>query len=175
MIGGIEAVSEAARRVCWARASCALRRSTPTIHRYAHHDLRLLLVLRAWCSTIHRPRGRTSILRTGDVLERLDSSNACSACCSMPCRASIFPSLAYRPAWDVVVLTLSMLGLALSVTAVVIAWVWAQRLRGTSRWRGWLCEGGTAMDPPPWPTRLYGARMMSAFCAIMIEYHVEHV
>jgi hypothetical protein len=38
-----------------------------------------------------------------------------------------FPGLlAYRPAWDIVVLTLSMLGMVLSVTTVVIAWFWAR-------------------------------------------------
>jgi hypothetical protein len=31
----------------------------------------------------------------------------------------------------VVVMTLSMLGMALSVTAVVIAWLWTRRSRGT--------------------------------------------
>ena len=41
---------------------------------------------------------------------------------SMPCIASISLVTAHRPAWDLVVITLCGLGLALSVTAVAIAW-----------------------------------------------------
>ena len=70
---------------------------------------------------------------TGDVLERLDASRRAQRILFNALHSLDFPMLlAYRPAWEVVVLTLSMLGLALSVTAVVIAWVWARPRRGTS-------------------------------------------
>ena len=133
MIGGIEAVSEAARRLLpGARLVRAEMLSAYDFYWYAHHDPRPLPVLRV---VFDDPQATWVHLdpATGDVLERLDASRRAQRILFNALHSLDFPMLlAYRPAWDVVVLTLSMLGLALSVTAVVIAWVWARPRRGTS-------------------------------------------
>ena len=133
MIGGIEAVSEAARRLLpGARVVRAEVLHTYDFYWYAHHDPRPLPVLRV---VFDDPQATWLHLdpATGDVLERLDASRRAQRRLFNALHSFDFPVLlAYRPAWDVVVLTLSALGLALSVTAVVMAWLWAQRGRGTS-------------------------------------------
>ena len=63
------------------------------------------------------------------LIERLDASRRWQRILFNALHSFDFPVLlTYRPAWDVVVVALSMLGIALSVTAVVIAWLWGRRL-----------------------------------------------
>jgi hypothetical protein len=65
---------------------------------------------------------------TGDVLERLDASRRAQRIVFNALHSLDFPILlAHRPAWDAVVVALSALGMALSVTAVVVAWRWVRR------------------------------------------------
>ena len=65
------------------------------------------------------------------LLERLDASRRLQRILFNALHSLDFPLLlAHRPAWDFVVVALSILGLALSVTAVVMAWNWLWRLGG---------------------------------------------
>ena len=70
----------------------------------------------------------------GDVLELLDTSRRWYRILFNALHSLDFPLLlAYRPAWDLVVITLCGLGLTLSVTAVAIAW---RRLRAIGSSQG---------------------------------------
>jgi hypothetical protein len=98
---------------------------------YAHHNPRLLPVLRVIFDDPHRTWFHIDPA-TGDVLERLDASRRWQRVLFNALHSLDFPMLlAHRPVWDFVVIALSMLGLTLSVTAVGVAWLWAKRLRGT--------------------------------------------
>jgi hypothetical protein len=89
---------------------------------YAHHTPRPLPVLRL---RFDDPQATWLHIdpTTGDVLELLDTSRRWYRILFNALHSLDFPLLlAYRPAWDLVVMTLCGLGLALSVTAVTIAW-----------------------------------------------------
>jgi len=131
-IGGTAAVANAARRLLpHARLVRADVLQTYDFYWYAHHNPRPLPVLRVIFDDPHTTWFHVDPA-TGDVLERMDASRRWQRILFNALHSLDFPVLlAHPPAWDLVVVALSMLGLALSVTAVVIAWVWAQRLRGT--------------------------------------------
>jgi hypothetical protein len=68
---------------------------------------------------------------TGDVLERLDASRRWQRILFNTLHSLDFPVLlAHRPAWDLLLVVLSLLGFALSITAVV-AWNWLRRVGGS--------------------------------------------
>lgn len=95
---------------------------------YAHHHPQPLPVLRV---IFDDPQATWFHIDpvTGDVLERLDASRRLQRILFNALHSFDFPILlAYRPAWDLVVIVLSAIGLALSLTGVVVAW---DRLR---RW-----------------------------------------
>ena len=130
-IGGTEAVTNAARRLLPdARHMRVKVLQAYDFYWYAHHDPRLLPVLRVTFDDPHRTWFHIDPT-TGDVLERLDTSRRVQRILFNALHSFDFPMLlAYRPAWDFVVIALSLLGLALSVTAVVVACSWVRRLWG---------------------------------------------
>jgi PepSY-associated transmembrane protein len=93
---------------------------------YAHHQQRALPVLRAGFDDeaqtwFHIDPG------TGEILGRTDSSRRTYRWLFNALHSFDFPLLLrYRPAWDAAVWLLSLLGLMISVTGVVIGW---RRLR----------------------------------------------
>ena len=105
---------------------------------YAHHTPRPLPVLRL---RFNDPQATWLHIdpTTGDILELLDMSRRWYRILFNALHSLDFPLLlAYRPVWDLVVITLCGLGLTLSVTAVAIAW---RRLQSTGRnemGRRWL-------------------------------------
>lgn len=131
-IGGTAALSNAARRLLpHARLVRADMLHTYDFYWYAHHSPRPLPVLRVIFNDPHTTWFHIDPA-TGDVLERMDASRRWQRILFNGLHSLDFPVLlAHRPAWDLMVVALAMLGLALSVTAVVIAWLWAQRLRRT--------------------------------------------
>jgi hypothetical protein len=132
VIGDTEAMTRAAKRLLPdARLVRAEVLHAYDFYWYAHHDPRPLPVLRV---AFDDPPATWFHIdpATGDVLERLDASRRTQRFRFNALLSLDFPVLlAYRPVWDLVVLTLSMLGMALSVTAVVIAWLWTRSVRGT--------------------------------------------
>jgi hypothetical protein len=89
---------------------------------YAHHTPRPLPVLRLRFDDAHATWLHIDPT-TGDVLELLDTSRRGYRILFNALHSFDFPwLLAYRPAWDLLVLPLCLLGLALSLTAVVLAW-----------------------------------------------------
>jgi hypothetical protein len=97
---------------------------------YAHHTPRPLPVLRL---IFDDPQATWLHIdpTTGDVLELLDTSRRWYRILFNALHSLDFPwLLTHRPAWDIVVITLCGLGLALSITAVAIAW---RRLQAIGR------------------------------------------
>ena len=127
MIGGTAAVTKAAHRLLpEARMVHTEVLQSYDFYWYEHHDPRPLPVLRV---VFDDPQARWfhPDPASGDVLEHLDASRRVQRILFNALHSLNSPVLlAYRPAWDIVVLALSMLGMALSVTAVVIAWFWVR-------------------------------------------------
>ena len=99
---------------------------------YAHHTSRPLPVLRLRFAD---PSATWLHIdpTTGEVLELLDTSRRWYRILFNALHSLDFPwLLAYRPAWDLLVLPLCLLGLALSTTAVVLAWRRLQSARRSS-------------------------------------------
>jgi hypothetical protein len=89
---------------------------------YAHHNARVLPVLRAGFDDIAQSWFHLDPV-TGDVLGRSDTSRRSYRWLFNALHSFDFPLLlTYRPAWDVVVWLLSLLGLTISVSGVVIGW-----------------------------------------------------
>ncbi|MEH2481478.1 putative iron-regulated membrane protein [Nitrobacteraceae bacterium AZCC 2146] len=94
---------------------------------YAHHQQRILPVLRAGFddeaqSWFHLDPN------TGEILGRSDSSRRNYRWLFNALHSFDFPVLlAYRPAWDIVVWLLSLLGMTISVSGVVIGWRYLKR------------------------------------------------
>jgi hypothetical protein len=117
----------------------AARRLLPTAHLrqvetlqaydfywYAHHIPRLLPI---WRFIFDDPQRTWFHIdpATGEVLEQMDASRRLNRILFNALHSLDFPwLLAARPVWDGLVIVLCVLGLSLSVTAVVIAW---RRLR----------------------------------------------
>jgi hypothetical protein len=127
-IGGAEAVATAARRLLPdARPVRVAVLEAYDLYWYAHHDPRPLPVVRVMFDDPHATWFHIDPV-TGDVLERLDGSRRAQRILFNALHSLDFPVLlAHRPAWDVVVVALSVLGMELSLTAVAVAWSWVWR------------------------------------------------
>jgi uncharacterized iron-regulated membrane protein len=89
---------------------------------YAHHHDRELPVLRAAFDDEAKTWFHISPI-TGDILGRIDNSRRSYRWIFNALHSFDFPLLlAYRPAWDIVVWLLSLLGMTISVSGVVIGW-----------------------------------------------------
>lgn len=122
-IGGTEAIVHAARRLLpEARLRRVVALHAYDFYWYTHHDPRPLPVLRLTFDDPHATWFHVDPA-TGEVLERMDASRRWQRILFNALHSLDFPVLlAYRPVWNLVVTALCGLGLALSVTAVVIAW-----------------------------------------------------
>lgn len=134
-IGGTDAVVQVARRLLPdAQLVHAEMLQAYDFYWYAHHTPRLLPMLRVRFRVRFDDQHATWFHIdpvTGDVLERLDSTRRLQRIVFNALHSLDFPVLlAHRPVWDVLAVTLCSLGLALSITAVVIAWRWLRRLPG---------------------------------------------
>ena len=122
-IGGPEVVAHAAQRLLPdVQVAQVAVLDAYDFYWYAHHAPRPLPVLRL---RFDDPQATWLHIdpTTGDVLELLDTSRRWYRILFNALHSLDFPwLLAYRPAWDLLVILLCVLGLALSVTAVVIAW-----------------------------------------------------
>lgn len=95
---------------------------------YAHHQERELPVLRARFDDATESWFHISPI-TGDVLGRLDASRRSYRWVYSALHSFDWPLLlAYRPAWDIVVIALSLLGIIISVSGVVVGWRYLGRL-----------------------------------------------
>jgi hypothetical protein len=128
VIADLEAFTEVAQRLL---PDAHLTRTqvlhTYDFYWYAHHSPRLLPVLRL---IFNDPQATWFHIDpvTGEVLERLDASRRLQRILFNALHSLDFPMLlAHRPAWDLTVIALSAVGLALSLTGLVVAW---ERLRG---------------------------------------------
>ena len=89
---------------------------------YAHHDTRPLPVLRVGFDDDAHSWFHIDPV-TGDILGRSDVSRRSYRWLFHALHRFDFPwLLAYRPAWDIVVWLLSLLGMTISVSGVVIGW-----------------------------------------------------
>ena len=133
-VGGADAITQAARRLLPdARLTRSAVLDVDDFYWYTHHKQRPLPVLRV---TFDDPQATWFHidLTTGAVLERMDASRRWYRILFNALHSLDFPVLlAYRPAWDLVIISLCRLGLVLSVTAVVLAW---RRLRTVWRRSG---------------------------------------
>lgn len=94
---------------------------------YAHHDTRVLPVLRAGFDDDLQSWFHIDPV-TGDILNRSDISRRSYRWLFNALHQFDFPwLLAYRPAWDIVVWLLSLLGMTISVSGVVIGWRYLKR------------------------------------------------
>jgi len=94
---------------------------------YAHHDERELPVLRAVFDDEARTWFHVSPI-TGDIVGRIDESRRTYRWLFNALHSLDFQLLVmYRPAWDIVVLLLSVLGTIISVSGVVIGWRYLRR------------------------------------------------
>lgn len=130
-IGDPAAVADAARRLLPdARLVRVDTLRAYDFYWYAHHTPRPLPVLRV---TFDDPQATWFHIdpATGDMLERMDASQRLNRILFNALHSLDFPWLiAYRPAWDLLVIPLCVLGLAVSITSIVIAW---RRLQTASR------------------------------------------
>jgi hypothetical protein len=89
---------------------------------YSHHNQRVLPVLRAGFDDAAQSWFHIDP-RTGDILGRSDSSRRTYRWLFNALHSLDFHALiAHRPAWDIVVWLLSLLGLVISTSGVVIGW-----------------------------------------------------
>jgi uncharacterized iron-regulated membrane protein len=94
---------------------------------YAHHQQRVLPVLRIGFDDAQQSWFHIDP-RTGTVLNRVDSSRRTYRWLFNALHSFDFPLLLmYRPAWDLVVWILSLLGMIISVSGVVIGWRYLKR------------------------------------------------
>jgi hypothetical protein len=123
-----ERIFEAARRLLPdAVMSMRLRLEAPDAYWYSHHQQRQLPVLRAGFDDDGHTWFHLDPV-TGDILGRTDDSRRTYRWLFNALHSFDFALLLrYRPAWDAVVWLLSLLGLIVSVSGIVIGW---RRLRG---------------------------------------------
>jgi uncharacterized iron-regulated membrane protein len=89
---------------------------------YAHHNERELPVLRAVFDDAARSWFHLSPI-TGDIVGRVDESRRTYRWLFNALHSLDFQLLVmYRPAWDIVMVLLSMLGTIISVSGIVIGW-----------------------------------------------------
>jgi uncharacterized iron-regulated membrane protein len=118
-----ERIFEAARRlVPDAVMSMRLRLEAPDAYWYSHHQQRQMPVLRAGFDDDAHSWFHLDPV-TGDILGRTDDSRRTYRWLFNALHSFDFALLLrYRPAWDAVVWLLSLLGLIVSVSGVVIGW-----------------------------------------------------
>lgn len=116
-------IAAAARRLL-PDATVTLRQqlTQPDWYWYSHHQERLLPILRIGFDDAAHSWFHISPT-TGEILGRSDDSRRAyrwwfNALHSI----DLLPLLAYRPAWDIVVWLLSLIGLIVSVSGVVVGW-----------------------------------------------------
>jgi uncharacterized iron-regulated membrane protein len=98
------------------------RLEQPDAHWYSHHRERLIPVLRAGFDDNARTWFHIDP-RTGEVLDRTDDSRRAYRWLFNGLHSFDLPLLLrFRPAWDAVVWLLSLLGLIVSASGVVIGW-----------------------------------------------------
>lgn len=96
-------------------------------HWYAHHHERELPILRAVFDDEARTWFHISPV-TGDIVGRIDSSRRSYRWLFNALHSFDFQLLlTYRPAWDIVVVVLSVLGTIVSVSGVVVGWRYLRR------------------------------------------------
>ncbi len=118
-----ERIFEAARRLLPdAVMSMRLRLEAPDAYWYSHHQQRQMPVLRAGFDDAAHSWFHLDPV-TGDILGRTDDSRRTYRWLFNALHSFDFALLLrYRPAWDAVVWLLSLLGLILSVSGIVIGW-----------------------------------------------------
>jgi uncharacterized iron-regulated membrane protein len=116
-------IFEAARRLMPQAAMTMQRRlDRYDDYWYAHHQPRALPVLRAGFGDTAQTWFHIDP-RSGEILGRTDSSGRSYRWLFNALHSFDFPwLLAWRPAWDIVVWLLSLLGLTISVSGIVIGW-----------------------------------------------------
>lgn len=122
-----ERIFEAARRLMPNAAMTMRQRlEAPDAYWYSHHDQRPIPVLRAGFDDAAHTWFHVDPV-TGDILGRTDDSRRSYRWLFNALHSLDFPLLLrYRQAWDAVVWLLSLLGLTVSVSGIVIGW---RRLR----------------------------------------------
>jgi uncharacterized iron-regulated membrane protein len=109
-----------------------LRLSQFDAYWYAHHDERRLPVLRVGFDDAAESWFHIDP-RNGDILSRADNSRRAYRWLYSGLHSLDFPLLLrYRPAWDIVTVLLSLIGLVVSISGIVIGW---RRLRRHARQR----------------------------------------
>jgi uncharacterized iron-regulated membrane protein len=115
-------VAAASRLLPNATITLRQRLIQPDAYWYSHHQERLVPVLRVGFDD----DGRTWFHidpRTGDILDRTDDSRRSYRWLFNALHSLDFPLLLrYRPAWDAVVWLLSLLGMIISASGIVIGW-----------------------------------------------------
>jgi uncharacterized iron-regulated membrane protein len=117
------AIFEAARQLM-PQAAMTMRRRLDQYdaYWYAHHQPRVLPVLRAGFDDAAQTWFHIDP-RSGEILGRSDSSRRSYRWLFNALHSFALPLLvAWRPAWDIVMWLLSMLGLTISVSGIVIGW-----------------------------------------------------
>lgn len=125
-------IFEAARQLM-PNAALTLRRrlEAPDAYWYSHHQQRVLPVLRAGFGDAALTWFHIDPT-TGDILGRTDDSHRTYRWLFNALHSFDFALLLrYRPAWDVVVWLLSLIGLIISVSGVVIGWRYLRRQEQT--------------------------------------------
>jgi uncharacterized iron-regulated membrane protein len=114
---------EAAQRLM-PQATMVLRQrlEQPDAYWYSHHQRRVLPVLRVGFDDPARTWFHLDP-RSGEILGRTDSGRRAYRWLFNALHSFDFPLLlAYRPAWDLVVWLLSLTGLTVSISGIVIGW-----------------------------------------------------
>jgi hypothetical protein len=116
-------IFEAARRLMpQAEMTMQRRLDRYDAYWYAHHQQRALPVLRAGFEDAAQTWFHIDP-RSGEILGRTDSSRRSYRWLFNALHSFDFPwLLAWRPAWDIVLWLLSLLGLTISVSGIVIGW-----------------------------------------------------
>jgi len=116
----------AAQMLPHARMTLRLQLDQPDAYWYSHHHQRVLPVLRAGFDDAAETWFHLDPA-SGEILGRSDRSRRVYRWMFNALHSFDFPLLiAHRPAWDIVVIALSLVGLVISVSGVVIGW---RRLR----------------------------------------------
>jgi len=119
---------------------------------YSHHQERLLPVLRVGFDDDAQTWFHLDPV-TGEILGRTDRGRRAYRWLFNALHSFDFPALlSNRPAWDAVVWLLSILGMVISVSGIVIGWQYLRRSAGLSSRR--RCLTWLTPKPPARPGRL---------------------
>jgi hypothetical protein len=117
-----EIFNAAARLLPDATMTLRQRLEQPDFYWYAHHDQRVLPVLRAGFDDAAATWFHLDPT-SGDILGRSDRSSRVYRWLFNALHSFDFPVLiVHRPAWDIVVILLSLAGLVISISGIVIGW-----------------------------------------------------